>query len=274
MRYFLKHLAILCGCMMAIFPGLSSAKDLIVGGYPSYPPVEMRDPATGKSVGFDIDFAAELAQEMGVKITFSETAFAQLIPSLQTGRLDFFLSAMSDTAERQKHLTFVDYLRSGTQLMVLSSAADQGKTLKDYCGKKIAASRATNIIAQLNEWSDKHCTSAGLSKMNVVGAENNIDARMQLKQNRVDAMAQDSLTIPYIQQIEKGVFTTVDQPINFSYMGMGVSSDNVPLQKSLQQALQKMIDNGRYAALLKKWNLPAVSAVPAALINSKPASAL
>lgn len=272
MRISVNKIALVIGGVLAAFSGMSQAKEFTVGGYPSYPPIDMRDPVSGKAMGFDIDFARELEKEMGVKVNFSETAFAQLIPSLQTGRLDFFLSAMSDTKERQQHIAFVDYLQSGTQLMALTADPHKGHSLIDYCGKRVAASRSTNIIAQLNAWSDAHCTPAGKPKMSVLGAENNIDARMQLKQKRVDAMAQDSLTIPYIQQSEQGVFTTVDQPINFSYMGIGVAKEDVALQKKLQQALQAMIDDGRYAALIKKWNLPAVSAVPKAMINSDPAS--
>jgi ABC-type amino acid transport substrate-binding protein len=42
-----------------------------------------------------------------------------------------------------------------------------------------------------------------------MGADNNIDARLQLKQGRVDAMVQDSLTIRYVRAQEPGVYATV-----------------------------------------------------------------
>ncbi|ARU94467.1 ABC transporter substrate-binding protein [Tatumella citrea] len=267
-----NKIAMIVGSALISCSAFAQTKSLVVGGYPSYPPVDMRDPVSGKAMGFDIDFIQALEKQTGEKITLSETAFEQLIPSLKTGRLDFFLSAMSDTPERQKTITFVDYLQSGTQLMTLADGSHSSTSMSDYCGKRIAASRSTNILAQLRSWSESHCQAAGKPAMILTGAENNIDARMQLKQKRVDAMAQDSLTIPYIQQSEKGTYVTVGEPIDFSYMGIGVGKQNLVLQKKLQHALQAMIDDGSYAAMIKKWHLPANSAVPQAMINSQPGS--
>src|SRR5882757_7608593 len=52
----------------------------------TYAPMEYRDPTTNQLVGLDIDLANELAKRLGVKIVWSETPFAELIPSLQTKR--------------------------------------------------------------------------------------------------------------------------------------------------------------------------------------------
>ncbi|MBY9039656.1 transporter substrate-binding domain-containing protein, partial [Pseudomonas fluorescens] len=51
----------------------------------TYAPMEYRDPATNELVGLDVDLANELAKRLGgLKIVWSETPFAELIPSLQT----------------------------------------------------------------------------------------------------------------------------------------------------------------------------------------------
>ena len=47
----------------------------------TYAPMEYRDPATNELVGLDIDLAGELAKRLGVKLVWSETPFAELIPS-------------------------------------------------------------------------------------------------------------------------------------------------------------------------------------------------
>ena len=62
----------------------------------TYAPMEYRDPTTNELVGLDIDLANELAKRLGVKIVWSETPFAELIPSLQTKRADFIISGISD----------------------------------------------------------------------------------------------------------------------------------------------------------------------------------
>ena len=107
----------------------------------------------------------------------------------------------------------------------------------------------------------------GLAPITVLGADNSIDARSQLKQGRVDAMAQDSLTIPYVQSREPGVYASAREPFEMTIMGIGVTKADTALQASLASALQSLVDNGQYAALLKKWGLPETSAVARATIN-------
>ena len=57
------------------------------------------------------------------------------------------------------------------------------------------------------------------------------------------------------------------EPFDITVMGIGVDKSDTALQTSLAKALQEMIDDSSYAALLKKWNLPASSAATRAAIN-------
>src|SRR6266702_1881007 len=86
----------------------------------TYAPMEYRDPASNELVGLDIDLANELAKRLGgLKIAWSETPFAELIPSLQTKRADFIVSGISDRASRRETADFIDYLTTGPQFFVL-----------------------------------------------------------------------------------------------------------------------------------------------------------
>ena len=246
----------------------AAQRELVVGGYPAYPPVDMRDPQTNELTGFDVDLINALSKKIDVKIKWSETQFAQLIPSMQTKRLDLFVSAMNDTAERQKVISFVDYLRSGTQLATLKAFQPGFTQLDDFCGLRIAASRATSIPQQLNDWSAEHCIKAGKPAMQVSGADNNIDARNQTKQGRVDAFAQDSLTVPYIMSQNANTFRTIGEPFNVQNAGIGVAKDNIALQQEVQHALSLLVADGTYKALLAKWQLPPQSAVSNVTINN------
>ncbi|MEY9400673.1 ABC-type amino acid transport substrate-binding protein [Bradyrhizobium japonicum] len=93
----------------------------------TYAPMEYRDPATNELVGLDIDLANELAKRLGVKIVWSETPFAELIPSLQTRRADFIISGISDRASRREIADFVDYLATGPQFLRDGGQCGQGR---------------------------------------------------------------------------------------------------------------------------------------------------
>src|SRR5215472_2412239 len=105
----------------------------------TYAPMEYRDPGSNELMGLDIDLANELAKRLGVKIVWSETAFAELIPALQTKRADFIISGISDRASRRETADFVDYLVTGPQFFVLAEneAQKNVQVATDLCGKKI-----------------------------------------------------------------------------------------------------------------------------------------
>src|SRR5438552_3339746 len=102
---------------------ITAAGVLKVAVTPNYPPLEFRDPATNELTGFDIDLANALARKLGVKLEWQETAFAQMLPSLGTGRVDAIISGMTDLKSRHEASTFVDYLRSGPQFFVQAARA-------------------------------------------------------------------------------------------------------------------------------------------------------
>jgi polar amino acid transport system substrate-binding protein len=263
-----KSLAAVPILMLALTAAAAEPANIPVGVYPSYPPLDIRDPTSGDLKGFDIELGKRLAQKLGLTFDFQETAFAQLVASVQTGRIKLFFNGMNDTASRREVVSFVDYLRSGAQFM--ARAADSYPGEAALCGKKVAGSRSTNLPGHIAASSQAHCESQGQAAIVFLGADNNINARSQLKQGRADVMAQDSLTIPYIQAQEPGVYRTVGEPFHMTIMGVGVDKADVALQSALVKALQEVIDDKSYAALLKTWGLRDSSAIACATVSGAP----
>src|SRR5437879_2224787 len=125
----------------------------------TYAPMEYRDPATNQLVGLDIDLANEIAKRLGVKIVWSETPFAELIPSLQTKRADFIISGISDRSSRRETADFVDYLTTGPQFFGLAGRAAQSAA--DLCGKRIGTTRSTSFPIETEKWSKQNCEAGG-----------------------------------------------------------------------------------------------------------------
>jgi len=231
----------------------------------TYAPMEYRDPATDQLVGLDIDLAGEIAKRLGVKIVFSETPFAELIPSLQTQRADFIISGISDRISRRETADFVDYLITGPEFFVLTEHA--ANTALDLCGKKVGTTRSTSFPVEIEKWSKQNCEAGGKPAVQYVPGENSIDVRNQLKQGRIDAAVQGSETLPYAQQQEIGKYRVVGEPISGGYQGIMFRKDDVPLREVVTQQLAAMIADGSYKAILDKWGLSA-NAVAAPMLNA------
>ena len=62
-------------------------------GMATFVPWAMKD-KQGQLIGFEIDVAERLAQDMGVKVEFIPTAWSGIIPALLTGKFDVIIGGM------------------------------------------------------------------------------------------------------------------------------------------------------------------------------------
>jgi polar amino acid transport system substrate-binding protein len=231
----------------------------------TYAPMEYRDPATNELKGLDIDLAQEMAKRLGVKITWSETPFAELIPSLQTKRADFIISGITDRASRRDAADFVDYLTTGPQFFVLAASPIQAEP--DLCGKKVGTTRSTSFPTEIAEWSKRSCEDKGLPAVEYVPGENSIDVRNQLKQGRIDVAVQGSETLPYALQLEPEKYRVVGAPFSLGYQGLMFRKDDAALREVVIATLSGMIADGSYKAVLDRYGLGA-NAVAQPLLNA------
>lgn len=237
---------------------IKTAGKIVVATQPNYPPIAFKDPATNKLAGFDIEIGEAIAKELGVTIEWQETAFAQMLPSLQTGRVDMVLAGMSDLPARRETVDFIDYMVSGAQFYTVTAFAGTIKTPEDLCGKSVGASRSTNWPRQIGEWSEANCVAKGKPAIIVVGTEGSVDARTQLKTQRLQGGVQGSETMSHFQQLEPNTYIPLGKPFTRSLTGIpfAKTAEGNQLRDAVKGALERLQANGGYDALIKKYGLP------------------
>jgi len=248
---------------------IKKAGKIVIATQPNYPPIAYKDPATNQLTGFDIDLGEALAKELGVKVEWQETAFAQMISSLQTARVDIALAGMSDLPARREVVDFVDYMKTGPQFFTTTARAGEIKTLEDLCGKKVGASRSTNWPGQMEELSKTICTGKGKPAMVVTGTEGSVDARTQLKSGRLDAAVQGSETLPYFQKQEPNTIVLIGAPFNEGLSGIPVLKTEAQLRDAVKEALDRMQSKGVYDQILAKYGLQTAKLAPISVNQGK-----
>jgi polar amino acid transport system substrate-binding protein len=93
---------------------------------------------------------------------------------------------------------------------------------------------------------------------------------MQLKQGRIVAGVQGSETLPYAMKLEPNTYKPIGEPFATSPEGIAFAKSNPKLRDAVLGALNKLIANGTYAAIVAKWNLQS-SAVKRVTLNATPA---
>jgi polar amino acid transport system substrate-binding protein len=230
---------------------IQDAGEIKVGSDIAYPPIEFDE--GGTAVGVDPDIAAELGKKLGVKFTFSNSGFDNLIPSLKAKRFDIIMSAMSATEERAKEISFVTYFTVGTSIVVKKGNPEGIQSLDDLCGKTVSVQDATTQEDVALE-QKKKCESQG-STLNILTPKTDPEALLDIKSGRAVADMNDYPVAEYNVKAAGGDFETVGEQIDAGPYGIGIRKEDSQLRNALAEALKAIIADGSYQKVLEKWNV-------------------
>lgn len=145
MKIFRSATLITLFCLTAFIIGLSqpvaaadSQLDTILKrgtikvGFDTFKPWAMKD-KNGNYIGFEIEVAKRLADDMGVKVEFVPTQWAGIIPALLTGKFDVIIGGMSVTPKRNLKVNFsIPYEFSGMSIVASKKMADGRGSIQDF----------------------------------------------------------------------------------------------------------------------------------------------
>ena len=244
----------------ALLPASYKTNGVNVASDIPYAPMELFD-ANNNPTGFDYDLSQALAAKLGVKFSFNVQSFDGIIPSLQAGKHDIVMSSMTDSAERQKVLTFVDYFNAGSGILVPKGNPKNITSFASLCGLNVAVENATvqaDLVAALNKGA---CKSKPVV-LTTYPDEN--AAETAIRAGKADADLNDGQVSAYNAKIAGNgayfdVVAPTDAPDGFGAtpIGIGTLKANTQLVAAIKAALQSLMDDGNYAKLLAKWNLTA-----------------
>ena len=110
-------------------------KSLKIGSDVAYAPFEFMDEKQ-QPTGFDMELIKALGADMGyTKVNIETASFDGLIASLEAGKYDAVISAMTITDKRSESVLFSDKYFQATQYIAMKKGATF-KTLADLKGKR------------------------------------------------------------------------------------------------------------------------------------------
>ena len=227
---------------------------LNVGSDIAYAPIEFFEEGTQNPQGLDIDLAKALADELGVSAEFTNTGFDGIIGSLETERFDILMSAMTVTEERQKEIDFIPYFDAGTDILVAEGNPKNVKSIEDLSGLTVGVQIATIQVDQLQAANDA-LKAANKPEINVLTFDQNPLAVEQLINGRADAVIADSPVVANDARLSEGKLEPLGLAVEAAPYGIGVRKGSSELKAAIEEALQKLIANGKYKAILIVWGL-------------------
>ncbi len=116
-------------------------------GMSTFVPWAIQD-KSGNFVGFEIDVANRLAQDMGVKTEFIPTKWSGIIPALLTGKFDIIIGGMGIRPERNLKVNFsIPYDYTGMSIVAHKKLASGFTKLSDFNNPAVSIAARTGTTA-------------------------------------------------------------------------------------------------------------------------------
>ena len=222
---------------------LKSAGVLKVGVKCDYPPFGFVD-SSGKTVGFDLDFARELATLAFGNPDALQTqclTSADRIPYLTTHRVDLIVATLGYNEERARVIKFSrPYFSQTGRVLVLKNGGI--KDVKDLGGKTVALVKGTPY----GKWFSECLPSASSTQY-----ENNSDALVALKQGRAQGFAMDDTFLVGLAQKDPSL--TVIGALYSSKFGIGIRLGDDAVAKWADAAVAQLQSQDYFWNEFKKW---------------------
>jgi polar amino acid transport system substrate-binding protein len=204
-----------------------------------------RDPGTGELVGFEIDFAREIARAIfgdPAKVQFRAITTAERIPMLQEKKVDLVIRTMSMTCERWQQVSFSsEYIPSRQRLLV--RRADGIKDFPDLAGKKVCATRGSTSIVTI---------AAQPHNLIPVSTDSTLDCLVLLQQGQVDAVSTIDILLAGLAAQDPTTVVT-GQPVSDEPAGIGIPKDHQDMTRFVNGVLEKMRADGTWTRIYDKW---------------------
>lgn len=227
------------------------AGKLVIGTDATYAPNEYKD-ADGKPIGWEIELTDAMAKKLGLTTEYNLAKFDNIIPSITGGKYDVGVSSFFDTKERQQQVDMVDYYTAGIQWAAL---ADKTVDPDNACGIKLAVQNGTTEALDDGPAKSNACVAAGKAPIQLLGYDTQDDATAAVTLGRADAMSADSPVTQYAVAQSNGKLKVQGDPYSVFLYGMPIAKDRGTLGQALQAALQSLMDDGTYTAILEKWGV-------------------
>ena len=240
--------------VVALVPAaLKSKGTLTVAADATYAPDEFIASDGHTVVGMDPDLMKAIGGVMGLKVNVKNATFDSIIPGLAAAKYDVGASSFTDTKEREKTVDFVTYFTAGESFFTKASGGTTIAGLSDLCGHSVAVEKGTTEESDATTQSGK-CTKAGKPAVKVLSYPDQNGANLALSSGRAQLGFADSPVAAYQVKQSGGQFKLVGASIANAPYGLAMAK-NSGLTKPILAALQVLMKNGQYTAILTHWGI-------------------
>lgn len=222
-------------------PGASTV--LRVGICAKLPPIVSK--SGGAFTGFEVDYAKGLAASLGRRVEFVDLLWADLLPALQSGRVDIVMSGVSITQERMMIVDFArPYLRSGLAMVARRSEV---ATMSMFFNKTVRIGAKPGTTGQYYAQS-QFPRNPRTSYLDLA------DAAKAMQAKKLDLFIIDApIAWWMVGQYEAAGITVMGDLLNTEYLAWAVAKGNTEMLNAANDYLAASTKDGQQQVILRRW---------------------
>ena len=209
------------------------------------PPMSFVD-ESGEWVGFDVDLANAMAEQLGVEAELVQVDGTTRISFLQEGRVDMSIASMNHTRKRDDAIDFsITYFWDNQSFLIRTGTY---ASIDELIGKKVAANAGSSVISSWQAYS----AAAGGPAPEIVEFDDKLAAMQALRDGAVEGYSEDNITLlslaagdPNLELLPGG-----HNPVQF---GIGLPINESIWRDKVNYALQELWKDGTYQGIYDKW---------------------
>ena len=219
---------------------------LIIGLDDSFPPMAFRDD-NNELVGFDIDLAKAVCEELGIEVEFQTISWAEKDQELASGKIDCIWNGFAYTEERAETMTLSDIYITGESYFIVKNGTTI-ESQEDLIGKKIGVQNGSVQQTDLEE-------SEFGETVECIEYSDFLTAFMDLDVGGIDAVYCSSLIGNYLITSQNKDYITISSENISTVSGCVIAfkQGNTELRDKIQNAFNKLLEEGKLDSISIKW---------------------
>lgn len=224
---------------------IQSIKDkgqIVLGTAADYPPFEFHALIDGKDeiVGFDIEIAKYIADELGVELVIEDMEFDKLLGGLATGMLDFVIAGMNPDPERAAN--FSDIYYEANLAVLVTKDNTEISTVEDLDGKSLGVQIGTT---------QEDVARETINDADVRALGTNADIIMNLKTNKIDAAIMETPVADSYASVNDDIMVVEALVLDSGSDGVAVALKEG--NDELTEAINEMLADMKEQGLIEQW---------------------
>jgi ABC-type amino acid transport substrate-binding protein len=222
-------------------------------------PFAFIDPKVGKQVGFSVDMANLLAENLstyfGKKIEIDPVTITTKtrIPMVVNGTIDVEMGSTTYTAEREEVVDFgLTFFFSETSFLVAKDSPI--KTKQDLNGKRLGGARGTTNLKAIED----QAAAGEYTPKEIVTTEGHAQGFLALKTGKIDAYATDRSLLEGLRMKDEkpDAWRTVDFAIAYEPYGYLMREGDSDFRDFVNNTILWAIKSGKFYEMYDKWMGP------------------